>query len=329
MSPPSPPRPPLPRSRSPPSSSSAPSRAAGSTPPTSSRAPGEAPREAALEFARGLACTGIRGHPPLRRGCRGCRISTSEGEPIEIDLDGRASTAPLYRHIGDHPDLFWVERERGQDTRVHHRVRVRAAAEGAAPQRQRGRLAGRRHRRRRGCSTRIEAQNGTAEAPGRAAPEHLPDPGEREPGRAAATIRSRCQRVVFPVSTRADPARRGAAGRASRPGHALRRLDPPHRPGRSCSTGPRSIAATGPWRPRRSRPCSRSDPSGCGSRSRREVEAEAERRRVRARLDAFKALARCRRDLVQRNANPQMVAERALFAVRESFPSATAVPAAR
>ena len=38
----------------------------------------------------------------------------------------------------------------------------------------------------------------------------------------------------------------------------------------------------------------------------------------RAQLDAHKALFQCRKDLVQRNANPRMVAERALLAVRRS-----------
>jgi hypothetical protein len=47
--------------------------------------------------------------------------------------------------------------------------------------------------------------------------------------------------------------------------------------------------------------------------------AAAEGRPARAELDAFRTLGRCRKDLDQRNANPQMVAERALFAVREAI----------
>jgi hypothetical protein len=42
------------------------------------------------------------------------------------------------------------------------------------------------------------------------------------------------------------------------------------------------------------------------------------RRSVRAELEAHRALSACRRDLAQRNANPQMVAERALLALREA-----------
>jgi hypothetical protein len=37
---------------------------------------------------------------------------------------------------------------------------------------------------------------------------------------------------------------------------------------------------------------------------------------VRRELDAFRELSSCRRSVAQRNANPQMVAERALLALR-------------
>jgi hypothetical protein len=40
---------------------------------------------------------------------------------------------------------------------------------------------------------------------------------------------------------------------------------------------------------------------------------------VRRELDAFTHISHCRRDLVQRNANPQMIAERSLFAVQEAL----------
>jgi nucleotide-binding universal stress UspA family protein len=46
--------------------------------------------------------------------------------------------------------------------------------------------------------------------------------------------------------------------------------------------------------------------------------AEAGRRDLRRELDAFATLKACRKSLVQRNANPQMVAERALLALRDA-----------
>jgi len=36
-------------------------------------------------------------------------------------------------------------------------------------------------------------------------------------------------------------------------------------------------------------------------------------------VDAFRELTACRRDLTRRNANPQMIAERGLFAVRTAL----------
>ena len=39
---------------------------------------------------------------------------------------------------------------------------------------------------------------------------------------------------------------------------------------------------------------------------------------MRAELEAWRSLSACRKDLAQRNANPQMVAERALLALREA-----------
>ena len=75
--------------------------------------PGEAPREAALWFVRGLACEAREGERPCET-CRSCRLSTGREE---IALDGAGKSGPLLRHVGDQPDLFWIERGAG-DTRV-------------------------------------------------------------------------------------------------------------------------------------------------------------------------------------------------------------------
>ena len=73
--------------------------------------PGSAPRDAALEFVRGLVCQQTIG--PCEE-CVDCRRS-SDREAIALDGTGRSG--PLLRHIGDHADLFWVERG-PDDTRV-------------------------------------------------------------------------------------------------------------------------------------------------------------------------------------------------------------------
>ena len=74
--------------------------------------PGSAPREAAVAFARGLVCAS--GGAGACEECIACRRS-EVGDPIAIDGTGRKG--PLLRHIGDHADLFWVERG-PSDTRV-------------------------------------------------------------------------------------------------------------------------------------------------------------------------------------------------------------------
>jgi len=93
--------------------------------------PGERPREAALRFVRGLVCEGSE--PPCD-ACTACRRSTQRDE---IALDGTGKKGPLLRHVGDHADLFWIERG-ADDTRVRigqiralqHALRLRSTEGG-------------------------------------------------------------------------------------------------------------------------------------------------------------------------------------------------------
>ena len=66
--------------------------------------PADAARELALRFARGIACQGA---PRPCDDCPACRRSSPREE---IALDGTGKKGPLLRHVGDHADLFWVER---------------------------------------------------------------------------------------------------------------------------------------------------------------------------------------------------------------------------
>jgi DNA polymerase-3 subunit delta' len=74
--------------------------------------PGDAPLAAAVEFARGLACRASSGRP-----CDDCPACQRSLPKEEIALDGTGKKGPLYRHIGDHADLFFVARG-PDDTRV-------------------------------------------------------------------------------------------------------------------------------------------------------------------------------------------------------------------
>lgn len=90
---------------------------------------GGVPTETAEAFARALVCRGATG--TVCEECDACHRSRTGGkgaapnaatsrtkssdEPIV--LDGKGKRGPTYRHIGDHPDLFWVERGR-DDSRI-------------------------------------------------------------------------------------------------------------------------------------------------------------------------------------------------------------------
>lgn len=69
---------------------------------------GDAPRTAALDFARGIVCGGPTQGPRPCGACDSCRRSATGAQPIA--LDGREKNkAPAYRHVCDHSNLFWVE----------------------------------------------------------------------------------------------------------------------------------------------------------------------------------------------------------------------------
>ncbi|MCG8591712.1 MAG: hypothetical protein MJE66_20630 [Proteobacteria bacterium] len=267
--------------------------------------PAETARAAAERFARGLVCENGDARPC--ESCRGCRRS-QPGD--RVDLDGTGKKGPLYRHVGDHPDLLWVERG-VQDTRV--RIgQVRAVQQALRLGANEG-----------GWRVAVladaewlnqEAQNALLRL--------LEEPPERTcllliaPSAAAllATIRSRCQRVEFageapldPFSDEAPEEWRTLAARIE----AIPTLELPE-----------LLEWAEEFRGERARAAAAVETLlGVGSAwiRRRVVSAtRAGQPDVARDLDAFRELLQCRKDLVQRNANPQMVAERALLACREA-----------
>ncbi|MGH0038037.1 MAG: hypothetical protein ACQGVK_23655 [Myxococcota bacterium] len=269
--------------------------------------PGEAPREAALRTARALVC---RAEPEARPcgTCLECRRSGREVEPVEID--GTGKRGPLYRHIGDHPDLIWVERGPG-DTRVRigqvraiqaalrlganeggWRVAVVADAEWLNQ----------------------ESQNALLRLLEEPPPQTCLILVSASAAGLLATIRSRCQRVRFPVPTPRDPAD------PSWP-EELRALAARFDSIGACGL-PELLDWAEEFRGERAKAAAHAHQLlevGSGWLRARVQRAAAEGRTVRGELDAFRTLGRCRKDLDQRNANPQMIAERALFAVREAI----------
>jgi len=267
---------------------------------------GSAPVDATIAFVRALVCT-ARAPEPCE-ACRECRRSQPDEAPIA--LDGEGKKGPLLRHVGDHPDLFWIERGAAQ-TRVSikqvrelQRVLQLASSEGG---RRAAVIAD---------ADLLNAQSENAllkllEEPPRDTTLVLVTPTA---GALLPTIRSRCVRVAFPaelpIVLRGEAVEEDVAD-------LVERFD---------AIGSRGVADLLAWaedyrgaRAVAAEQVTRMLDVGYEWLRARVKERAAEGGRVRGELDAARVLAQARRDLVVRNANPQMVAERALLAVREGL----------
>ncbi|MFQ5417775.1 MAG: hypothetical protein ACE5FL_12105 [Myxococcota bacterium] len=259
---------------------------------------GDEPREAALWFVRGLVCTGPDAGPCGE--CAGC-IRSAPGEAIV--LDGTGKRGPLFRHVGDHADLLWVER--GPDD---SRVRI-------------GQIRAVQNALRLGSSEggRRAVVIADAEWLNQGAQNALLKLLEEPPARTSivlvgatsagllATVRSRCQKVAFrrePPDPLSDPENRDLVGRLTSVGNTstpdLLDWAEEYRGARAPAAEEvlRLLTTASAWLRARVRESAAGD-------ALREVEAHHE-------------LVACRKALVQRNANPRMVAERALIALREA-----------
>jgi len=253
-------------------------------------------RAAALAFARATVCA----NASLCGECPACRRS---GPREEIAIDGTGKHGPLYRQIGDHPDLFWLERGE-EDTRV--RIGQIRALQGAL--RLRPSEGGRRVAVIADAEwLNQEAQNALLRLLEEPPPDTVLVLVTASAAGLLATVRSRCQRVKLvapPSDPLADP---GAAPWVARLDGVAAASVPDLLDWAEEFRGARAPAAAqledwlllaSAWLRRR-----------VGSRV-------AEGASVRGELDAARVLSECRQALVQRNANPQMMAERALMALQ-------------
>jgi hypothetical protein len=263
--------------------------------------PGPAPRDAAVAFVRGLVCRGAEPRP-----CEACAECRRSGRREAIALDGSGRTGPLLRHVGDHPDLLWVERG-ADDTRV--RIGQIRALQHAL--RLRGEGAGRRAAVVADADwLNVEAQNALLRVLEEPPPRTSLVLVARGTAGLLATVRSRCQRVVF----RSDGE---DALAAALQGTLAERLE-------GLARAP--LASVLDWAEE-----FRGDRGAAAAALRGLLDTAGAWLRVRTRravakadgdpgpeLAAWSVLSSCRKSLDQRNANPQMVAERALFALREA-----------
>ena len=266
----------------------------------------------ALAFVRALVCE--QGSGIACEACGSCRKSNREsaaaGAATTIVIDGKGKRGPTYRHVSDHPDLLWVERGR-DDTRIT----VGQIRDLQSALRLRGFEAGRRAAVIDGAEwLNVNAQNALLRI--------LEEPPARttlvlvaaRPSAVLATIRSRCVRVPFPAPPEIDLRDPGAPGRT---GEIVSLLDALR--ARSVSEILDAAEAYRGGRAEAAEAVSELiDVAGAWLRERVTARVARDERPATRELDAHKSLLQLRRDLVQRNANPQMVAERLLFGLRDA-----------
>jgi len=267
--------------------------------------PGEAPAAAALHFVRALVCRADGARP-----CEACTDCRRSGAPNDVALDGAGKRGPLYRHVGDHPDLVWVARGEG-DTRVRigqiralqSQLRLRTYGNG-----QRAAVI-------EGAEwLNVEAQNALLRLLEEPPPSTTLVLVAATAAGLLATLRSRCQRVAFPVARadawlgeQASDSVRAVAARLDEVAHmdvpALLDWAEEYRGARAESAGAveELLETATAWLHREVSRRARDDDTDLGGA-----------------LAAFATIRAARRGLVQRNANPQMVVERALLALREA-----------
>jgi DNA polymerase III subunit delta' len=262
--------------------------------------PGDAPRSLALRFVRGIVCSGS---PRPCEACAACRRSSPREE---IELDGTGKRGPLLRHVGDHADLLWVERG-PDDTRV--RIgQIRALQQAL---RLRSSEGGRR------AAVVADAERLNQEAQNallRLLEEPPPDTTlvlvATTSAGLLATLRSRCQRVALRpprASDAADPARAERWAKLD----ALPRAGLPELlDWAELFRGPRAKSAL--------QVEALLEDAASWLRHRVAQRIEGSGHDVQRALEGLHVLSACRKTLVQRNANPQMVAERALFALHDA-----------
>ena len=272
---------------------------------------GEIPTTSALDFSRGLVCSAANGS--VCGECDAChRSSTTDANGEEtppIVLDGKGKRGPTYRHVGDHPDLFWVERG-ADDSRITigqvrdlqnalrlganeggRRVAVIAGAEWLT----------------------VNAQNALLRLLEEPPPLTTLILVASHASAIIATIRSRSVRVRFSVES----------------GTGIRDSDAPENVMQIVETldhlGQKSVGALLDFAEqyRGGRAVAAEAVTELIDVSAQwlsdGVKASVERGEMPAtrKLDAHHSLQQLRRDLISRNANPQMVAERLLLGLRD------------
>jgi DNA polymerase III delta prime subunit len=272
---------------------------------------GPLPAETARSFARALVCSAGRAEPCEE--CLSCHRS-QEAEPgadgaDTITIDAKGRQGPTYRHLGDHPDLLWVARG-ANDTRITiGQIRdLQSALRLGANE------GGRRVAVIDGAEwLNANAQNGLLRLLEEPPPQTTLVLVASRASALIATIRSRCVRIRFPIEAGVGLREPDTSEEVrqiveildhleERPLGELLDFAEQYRGARATAAESVSelIDVSAEWL--------------CESVKARVAHGEPTTTRE---LDAHRGLQQLRRDLVQRNANPQMVAERLLLGLRD------------
>jgi hypothetical protein len=272
---------------------------------------GEKPRETALWFARAIACAQRATARGPCENCPACRRSGAEVAEIAIeDVD---KGGPAFRHIGEHADLYWVERAEDKTRVTVQQVRAieqtvrRPSIEGGA------RVAVIHDAE----WLNAEAANGLLRILEEPPPETTFILVAPSPGSLLTTIRSRSIRVAFPAEE-SIPLRDATTD--ENVAELVGQLD-----GIARLRLPELINWAEKYRGGRAQAAAGVDAlldvGQLWLRERITQATQEGRKDLDRELDAFATLGECRRDLATRNAQPRMVAERGLFAIRGAIRS--------
>lgn len=267
---------------------------------------GDAPLDAAVRFARSLVCTSSPlGKRPCGH-CGACQRSEPGEAPIHLDADGKRG--PKIRQIGDHADLYWLERAEKKTRIVISQIRELQRMFQLRSQEGGWRVAL--------IADAGWLTNSSENALLRLLEEPPPMTSvllvSPNAGSMLATIRSRCVRVAFPAEE--NWMLRGAEVQPD-VAALVERFDGLPKLG---------LGALLEWaeeyRGNRAQAAEAVDTLmavGCEwLRERIKLQASESGHASVDQAEAYKVMLRCRRDLVRHSANPQMTAERGLFALR-------------
>lgn len=257
----------------------------------------------AQNFVRALVCKDPNPDP-----CESCDDCRRSAQREEIALDGSGRSGPLYRHIGEHPDLLWIERGQestrvriGQIRAVQSALRLQAFGNRRALVIEDAEWLN------------LEAQNGLLRILEEPPPKTCVVLVTSNVSSLLGTVRSRCQNIQIPATRRIDPSSPEASGEERDVASRIEGLANLH---------PEELLEwaedfRGPRGPAAERALQLLEIASTWLHLRISSSCQIHESALDQSLRTWDELRRCRKSLSLFNANPQMIVERALFALND------------